>query len=58
MRSIKILQFKSLDTLITCSEGDLRKAITFLQCAAKLKIGGGSIKSTDVLEIAGVSLFV
>lgn len=44
----------SLDTLITCSEGDLRKAITYLQCAAKLKIGGGCVKSSDILEIAGI----
>ena len=30
------LQNKAVDTLIKCSEGDLRKAITFLQSAARL----------------------
>jgi DNA polymerase III delta prime subunit len=45
---------KALDTLVTCSEGDLRKAITYLQCAARLKIDTGCIKSSDILEIAGV----
>jgi len=44
----------ALDTLVTCSEGDLRKAITYLQCAARLKIDTGCIKSSDILEIAGI----
>jgi replication factor C subunit 2/4 len=39
--------------LVTCSEGDLRKAITYLQCAARLK-PDNVIKSSDILEIAGV----
>jgi replication factor C subunit 2/4 len=46
---------KAFDTLISCSEGDLRRAITYLQYSARLKKGGMScIKSSDVLEIAGV----
>jgi replication factor C subunit 2/4 len=44
---------QALDTLIECSEGDLRKAITYLQCAAKLKIKD-VIKASDIYEIAGV----
>ncbi|RNA03190.1 Replication factor C subunit 4, partial [Brachionus plicatilis] len=42
----------ALATLVTCSEGDLRKAITYLQCASRLK--SVCIKSSDILEIAGV----
>lgn len=45
---------EALSTLVTCSEGDLRKAITYMQCAARLKQGSGCIKSSDILEIAGV----
>ena len=43
-----------MGTLVSCSEGDLRKAITYLQCASKLKIDSGCVKSSDVLEIAGI----
>lgn len=43
----------ALETAVTCSEGDLRKAITYLQCVARLKIDE-SITSEDILEIAGV----
>jgi len=43
----------ALETAVTCSEGDLRKAITYLQCVARLKINE-RITSEDVLEIAGV----
>jgi len=45
---------QAMDTLIECSEGDLRKAITYLQCAARLKQSSTCIKSSDILEIAGV----
>lgn len=45
------LILKALSTLVSCSEGDLRKAITYLQCASRLK---SVIKSSDILEIAGV----
>lgn len=37
------LQDGAIDTLIKCSEGDLRKAITFLQSAARLV---GAVKTT------------
>jgi len=43
----------SLYTLVSCSEGDLRKAITYMQCAARLK-PDCCIKSSDILEIAGI----
>ena len=43
-----------ISTLVACSEGDLRKAITYLQCAARLRQNTGPIKSTDILDIAGV----
>ena len=39
---------------MTCSEGDLRKAITYLQCATRLKQADRCVKSSDVLEIAGI----
>lgn len=39
------LEFGAVDTLIKCSEGDLRKAITFLQSAARL-LGAGKPSST------------
>jgi replication factor C subunit 2/4 len=44
----------TLATLVSCSEGDLRKAITYLQCAARLKAETNCIKSSDILEIAGI----
>ncbi len=48
-----VLSVKAIDSLVTCSEGDLRKAITFMQCAARLK-ANECIKSSDILEIAGI----
>lgn len=44
---------EALDSLVTCSEGDLRKAITYMQCASRLK-ANECIKSSDILEIAGI----
>ena len=45
-----------VDTLIRCSEGDLRKAITFLQSAARL---AGTLKAEEVdedeMEVDGAS---
>lgn len=38
-----LLEDGVVDTLIKCSEGDLRKAITFLQSAARL-VGAGAVK--------------
>lgn len=40
--------------MVTCSEGDLRKAITFLQCAAKVKQNSGSVDEHDIFDIVGV----
>ncbi len=51
-----ISNLQTLATLVSCSEGDLRKAITYLQCAARLKAETNCIKSSDILEIAGVSI--
>lgn len=43
----------ALQSLVTISEGDLRKAITYMQCAARLK-QNDCIKSSDIMEIAGI----
>lgn len=45
---------EALNSLVTCSEGDLRKAITFLQCAAKVKQNDGCINENDIFDIVGV----
>ncbi|CAI8045709.1 Replication factor C subunit 4, partial [Geodia barretti] len=42
-----------IDTIVETSEGDLRKAITYLQSAARLK-GSEEIDKQDVLEIAAI----
>jgi len=47
----------TVDTLISTSEGDLRRAITYLQSAARLSSAredDGPIKPIDIQEIAGV----
>ena len=44
-----------IDGVVSASEGDLRKAITFLQSAARLR-GDEEIVVGDILEIAGVSV--
>lgn len=41
--------------IVLASEGDLRKAITFLQSAARLR-GEEEIVIADIIEIAGVRL--
>lgn len=41
--------------VIMASEGDLRKAITLLQSACKMR-GSESVTKQDILEIAGVSM--
>lgn len=43
---------QALDDLIDLSEGDMRKAITFLQSASRLK-GESEITPEDIMEIAG-----
>ena len=43
-----------VDTLIRCAEGDLRKAITFLQSAARLVAAQGSTsKRADAMDVDG-----
>lgn len=54
LKLISLIHFQMIPTLVACSEGDLRKAITYLQCAARLRQNSGPIKSTDILDIAGV----
>ena len=46
---------QAIKALIDTSEGDMRKAITCLQSAARLK-GQEEVTKEDVYEIAGVSL--
>eukprot|EP01018_Ginkgo_biloba_P037126 Gb_29235 [translate_table: standard] len=46
------LDSDALTTLGSVSEGDLRRAITFLQCAARLY--GSSISSTNIITVSGV----
>ncbi|XP_039267217.2 replication factor C subunit 4-like [Styela clava] len=50
--SVKISE-DAMDSMVKCSEGDLRKAMTFLQTAHRLK-GDEGIAIEDVLEITGV----
>lgn len=45
---------QAIDELVRVSEGDLRKAITYLQSAARLN-GEAEITEGTILEIAGVS---
>ena len=49
------LEDGAVDTLIRCSEGDLRKAITFLQSAARLASAMGLEKDEDEMEVDGES---
>jgi len=51
------LYFQALSALLYTSEGDLRKAITFLQSASRLK-AEDIITQADIYNIAGVSLHV
>eukprot|EP00111_Clytia_hemisphaerica_P015605 TCONS_00046049-protein len=44
----------AIDTLIKAAEGDMRKAITFLQSAHRLKAGEEEITSNDIVEMAGI----
>uniref|UniRef100_A0A4W3HPD2 Replication factor C (activator 1) 4 n=1 Tax=Callorhinchus milii TaxID=7868 RepID=A0A4W3HPD2_CALMI len=43
---------EAISTLVNVSEGDLRKAITYLQCSVRL-MGGNSITGKVITEIAG-----
>lgn len=46
--------FQTVSYLVKVSDGDLRKAITYLQSATRL-MGGKEITEKTVTEIAGVS---
>lgn len=46
--------FQAVSYLVKVSDGDLRKAITYLQSATRL-MGGKEITEKTVTEIAGVS---
>ena len=48
--------WQAVEALLETSEGDMRKAITTLQSAARLK-GKDGITKDDVVEVAGVILF-
>ena len=48
---------QAMEALMSTSEGDMRKAITTLQSAARLKAGNDILKE-DIYEIAGVGDFV
>jgi len=45
--------WQAVDTLLETSEGDMRKAITTLQSAARLK-GKDGVTKADIVEVAGV----
>lgn len=47
------VSIQSIASLVRVSEGDLRKAITFLQCAARLSVDK-EITERTIIEIAGV----
>jgi replication factor C subunit 2/4 len=46
-----------VDSLLQCSNGDLRKAINFLQSAKQMAGKNGQLTKDDVLAVAGVSFF-
>jgi len=46
------LEVGAADALIRCSEGDLRKAITFLQSAARL-VGAVAVRDEDEMDVDG-----
>lgn len=52
--SLNSVFLQGIAALVTVSEGDLRKAITFLQSAARLNTDN-EITESAVIEIAGVS---
>ena len=45
---------QAIDALLMTSEGDMRKAITYLQSCARLRASSAAIVKRDVYEIAGV----
>lgn len=51
---LRFVWVQSISALVRVSEGDLRKAITFLQSAARLSVDG-EISERTITEIAGVT---
>ena len=49
--------WQAIDAVLETSEGDMRKAITTLQSAARLK-GKDDVTKADVVEVAGVICFM
>jgi len=49
------LQDETLDKLVELSEGDMRRSITILQSAQKLRGMKNQLRPEDVMEVAGVS---
>ena len=49
------LQDDTLDKLVELSEGDMRRSITILQSAQKLRGMKNQLRPEDVMEVAGVS---
>ena len=49
----RYVMWQAVDTLLDTSEGDMRKAITTLQSAARLK-GKDGVTKADIVEVAGV----
>ena len=45
--------WQAFDAVLETSEGDMRKAITTLQSAARLK-GKDGVTKADIVEVAGV----
>lgn len=45
---------QALSTLSRVAEGDLRRAITYLQCAVRLY--GSSVSSKQIISVSGVLL--
>ena len=54
---IVLLRWQALEMLLTSCEGDLRKAITYLQSVARLR-GSETVTRADVFDVAGVSWLV
>ena len=48
-----LVSSQAIDALLYVSEGDMRKAITYLQSVARLK-GEETLTKSDVYDIAGV----
>lgn len=52
-----IIEDDVLMSLVKCTGGDLRRAITTLQSCARIKEDGVPVSLQDVNEVAGVSIY-